>query len=68
VAISVALAINQQVVLGVIYNPVLNNLYSAIQGKGAFKNGRPIQCSKQKGWYLFFLEKKYLIFFLKITF
>jgi myo-inositol-1(or 4)-monophosphatase len=51
VAISVALAINQKVVLGVIYNPVLNNLYSAIQGKGAFKNGRPIQCSKQKGWY-----------------
>ena len=49
VAISVALTIHQQVVLGVIYNPILNNLYSARLGKGAFKNGRPIQCSKQKG-------------------
>ncbi len=49
VAISVALAINKQVVLGVIYNPPLDYLYSAIQGKGAFKNGRPIKCSKQTG-------------------
>ncbi|CAF1053554.1 unnamed protein product [Adineta steineri] len=47
VAISVALAINKQVVLGVIYNPVVDHLYSAIHGKGAFKNGRPIKCSKQ---------------------
>jgi fructose-1,6-bisphosphatase/inositol monophosphatase family enzyme len=47
IAISVALAINKQVVIGVIYNPVLNYLYSAIHGKGAFKNGRPIKSSKQ---------------------
>ncbi|CAF1328161.1 unnamed protein product [Rotaria sordida] len=47
IAISVALAINKQVVLGVIYNPIVDDLYSAVQGKGAFKNGRPIQCSKQ---------------------
>ncbi|CAF3005496.1 unnamed protein product [Rotaria sp. Silwood2] len=47
VTISVALAINKQVVLGVIYNPIMNDLYSAIHGKGAFKNGRPIKCSKQ---------------------
>jgi fructose-1,6-bisphosphatase/inositol monophosphatase family enzyme len=50
VAISIALAINKQVVLGVIYNPVLNSLYSAVCGKGAFKNGRPIKCSKQTGY------------------
>ena len=36
-------------VIGVIYNPVLDLLYSAVRGKGAFKNGRPIKCSGQKG-------------------
>ncbi len=49
VAISIALAINKQVEIGVIYNPVLDLLYSAIRGKGAFKNGRPIKCSGQTG-------------------
>ncbi|CAF1390979.1 unnamed protein product [Adineta steineri] len=47
VAISIALAINKEVVIGVIYNPVLDRLYSAVRGKGAFKNGRPIKCSGQ---------------------
>jgi fructose-1,6-bisphosphatase/inositol monophosphatase family enzyme len=49
IAISIALAINKQVVIGVIYNPVLDLLYSAVRGKGAFKNGRPIKCSGQTG-------------------
>ncbi|CAF1463695.1 unnamed protein product [Adineta ricciae] len=40
-------AINKQLILGVIYNPILEHLYSAILGKGAFKNGRPIKCSGQ---------------------
>ncbi len=48
-AISIALAINKEVVIGVIYNPVLDLLYSAVRGKGAFKNGRPIKCSGQTG-------------------
>jgi fructose-1,6-bisphosphatase/inositol monophosphatase family enzyme len=43
------LAINKEVVIGVIYNPVLDLLYSAVRGKGAFKNGRPIKCSGQTG-------------------
>ncbi|CAM2727367.1 unnamed protein product [Rotaria socialis] len=47
VAISIALAIKKQVVIGVIFNPVLDLLYSAVHGKGAFKNGRPIKCSGQ---------------------
>jgi fructose-1,6-bisphosphatase/inositol monophosphatase family enzyme len=49
IAISIALAINKQVVIGVIYNPVLDLLYSTVRGKGAFKNGRPIKCSGQTG-------------------
>ena len=48
-AISIALAINKQVEIGVIYNPVLDLLYSAVRGKGAFRNGRPIKCSGQTG-------------------
>ncbi|CAF1176246.1 unnamed protein product [Adineta ricciae] len=48
VAISIALAIKKEVVIGVIYNPVLDKLYSAVRGKGAFRNGRPIKCSGQK--------------------
>ncbi|UJR22081.1 hypothetical protein I4U23_025147 [Adineta vaga] len=47
VAISIALAINKEVVIGVVYNPVLDKLYSAVRGKGAFRNGRPIKCSGQ---------------------
>ncbi|CAF1033472.1 unnamed protein product [Rotaria sordida] len=47
VAISIALAINKQVVIGVIYNPVLDLLYTAIHGKGAYRNGRPIKSSGQ---------------------
>ena len=64
-AISVALAINKQVVLGVVYNPVLDLLYSAVEGKGAFRNGRPIKCSKQTGLchYLLRQKRKRLIFF-----
>ncbi|CAF0736898.1 unnamed protein product [Adineta ricciae] len=47
VAICVALAINKDVIIAVVFNPILDHLYSAVRGKGAFKNGRPIQCSKQ---------------------
>lgn len=50
VAISIALTINKQVEIGVIYNPVLDRLYSARRGKGAFRNGRPIKCSGQTGY------------------
>ena len=49
VAISIALAINKRVEIGVIYNPILDLLYSAVRGKGSFRNGRPIKCSGQKG-------------------
>lgn len=53
IAISVALAINKQVVIGIVYNPITDHLYTAIRGRGAFKNGRLIKCSGQKGKYLF---------------
>ncbi|OQR75972.1 inositol monophosphatase 1-like, partial [Tropilaelaps mercedesae] len=38
VAISVALAINKEVIIGIVYNPIIDLLYTARKGKGAFVN------------------------------
>ncbi|XP_018355413.1 PREDICTED: inositol monophosphatase 2-like [Trachymyrmex septentrionalis] len=43
--ISVALMICKELVLGIIYNPSNSEFYSAIKGKGAFLNGKPIHVS-----------------------
>ncbi len=45
VSISVCLAINKQLVIGIISLPVLGRLYSAIKGQGATMNGKPIKVS-----------------------
>jgi len=44
-AISVALEINQELIMGVVYAPALNDFYCAEQGKGASKNGLAISVS-----------------------
>lgn len=44
-AISVALEINQELIMGAVYAPALNDFYCAEQGKGATKNGRAISVS-----------------------
>jgi len=46
--ISVGLAINKELVLGIVYNPSANELYSAWQGHGAYLNGQPIEVSNAK--------------------
>ncbi|XP_076181797.1 uncharacterized protein LOC143153981 [Ptiloglossa arizonensis] len=43
--ISVGLAVCKQLVIGIIYNPLSSELYTAIKGKGAFLNGKPIKSS-----------------------
>ncbi|KAJ2512741.1 hypothetical protein H4217_006718 [Coemansia sp. RSA 1939] len=40
--VSIALAINKEPVMGVIYLPVLDELYTAARGQGAFMNGMPL--------------------------
>ncbi|XP_037933788.1 inositol monophosphatase 2 [Teleopsis dalmanni] len=40
--ISVGLAINKELVVGVVYNPIANELYSAYKGHGAYLNGQKI--------------------------
>ena len=44
--ISIALAFKNEVILGVIYNPMTEELFSAYKDGGAFLNGHPIQVSK----------------------
>ncbi|XP_075163396.1 uncharacterized protein LOC142236030 [Haematobia irritans] len=44
--ISVGLAINKELVVGIVYNPIMNEMFSARKGHGAYLNGEPIHVSK----------------------
>ncbi|KAF6205798.1 hypothetical protein GE061_019972 [Apolygus lucorum] len=44
-AISVALAVEKEMVIGVVCNPMQDQTFTAIKGKGAFLNGKPIHVS-----------------------
>jgi len=46
-AISVGLIKDAQRYMGVVYNPYLDEVFTAVKGKGACLNGKPIQVSKQ---------------------
>lgn len=46
--ISLGLVINKESVAGIIYNPMLQQLFTAKKGQGAFLNGRQIHVSKIK--------------------
>lgn len=45
--ISIALFINSEPHIGIIYNPVLEQLFTARKGRGAFLNGKQIKVSGQ---------------------
>ena len=44
---SIALAYKDEIILGVIYNPVLKNLYIAEKGKEAYLNGKKIKVATE---------------------
>lgn len=44
-AVSIALEIENEVVLGVVYNPYIEEFFEAAKGKGAFLNGEPLRVS-----------------------
>ncbi len=46
--ISIGLEIKSEIVLAVIDVPMLNETYTAIKGKGAFLNGKPLKTSETK--------------------
>lgn len=45
-AVSIGMVLNKQPVVGVVYNFVLDQLYTARKGTGALLNGKPIRVSK----------------------
>lgn len=45
VCISIALVIDKKIEIGIVFNPVLNQYFSAKRGKGAFLNGKSINTS-----------------------
>ena len=45
--VSIALSYRDQVQLGAVYNPIMNELFFAERGKGAFLNDQPIKVSKK---------------------
>jgi len=47
--ISIALLINKITEIGIVYNPILEQLFTARKGQGAFLNGTPIHVSSEKG-------------------
>lgn len=49
VCISIGLVINKVIEYGIIYNPVLEQRFTAEKGKGAFYNCRQINVSDTKG-------------------
>jgi myo-inositol-1(or 4)-monophosphatase len=46
--VSMALARRKELLLGVIYNPIYNELFHAARGEGAFFNEKRMHCSKVK--------------------
>jgi fructose-1,6-bisphosphatase/inositol monophosphatase family enzyme len=44
--VSIGLAIGKKVVVGVVYNPMMGEMFTAIRGQGAKLNGEPISISQ----------------------
>ena len=47
--VSIALSYREDVILGVVYNPILNEMFTAIKGNDAYLNESRIQVSKTTG-------------------
>lgn len=46
IAISIALAIEKDLKIGIVYNPCTNELFTAMKGNGTYLNNERIYCSK----------------------
>ncbi|XP_044497521.1 inositol-phosphate phosphatase [Mangifera indica] len=47
VCVSIGLTIGKIPTVGVVYNPIMDELFTGIHGQGAFLNGKPIKVSSQ---------------------
>ena len=48
-AVSIGLLVNQKAQIGIVYNPILDEMYSARLGQGAFCNDKRLQVTSTKG-------------------
>ncbi len=46
--VSIALAFRNEIILGLVYDPSREELYTATRGQGAYLNGKPIRVSKTR--------------------
>eukprot|EP00742_Colponemidia_sp_Colp-10_P004482 GILJ01004785.1.p1 GENE.GILJ01004785.1~~GILJ01004785.1.p1 ORF type:complete len:278 (-),score=46.76 GILJ01004785.1:180-1013(-) len=46
VAVSCALAVNREIVLGIVFNPIMKEMFTALRGQGAFLNGERIKINR----------------------
>lgn len=47
-AVSIALEVEKEIVLGLVYNPFMNECFQAVKGGGAFLNDQPIRVSETR--------------------
>ncbi|KAG0497143.1 hypothetical protein HPP92_001834 [Vanilla planifolia] len=47
VCVSIGLTIDKVPIVGVVYNPIIGELFTGVRGQGAFLNGKPIHASSQ---------------------
>ncbi|GAB4826493.1 Mitochondrial inner membrane peptidase complex subunit [Ancistrocladus abbreviatus] len=47
VCVSIGLTIGKVPMVGVVYNPIMDELFTGVRGKGAFLNGNPIKVSSK---------------------
>ncbi|XP_074111770.1 uncharacterized protein LOC141535642 isoform X1 [Cotesia typhae] len=45
ICVVIGLSINKEMRIGIVYNPVLDQLFTARKGRGSFLNGRPLKTS-----------------------
>ncbi len=50
-SVSIGVAKGDDIVAGVVYLPILEELFTAEKGKGAFLNGKPIRVSDVRDWH-----------------
>lgn len=61
IAISVALFMNKKPLIGIIFNPIGKQLFTAKTGQGAFLNGKRIFSSANKGYLLYEIWIEFLL-------
>ncbi len=59
-AVSIALVSREGIpILGVVYNPKKNDLYTAVKGEGAYKNGQPLSIRPSKNKFTFITDRSF---------